>query len=288
MRPLLCLFVATLAAVSASCKDDPPPASPPAPVCGNGLVEMAETCEGMPPPMGCNAESCTIEMGWTCTPDLSAPADETSSGGTTGPMEVMSMCERVYICGDGMIDPEEDCDDNNMTVMDGCSGCRIDPLYVCTGQPSECHTCGDGFKNAGEECDDGELIDYNSPGCANCMIIPGWECFPGRVADLCGPVCGDGMWFDTSIEGVTIGFAEQCDDGNLVDGDGCDGNCDIEDGWECDSEAPEMSVCIIPEVTTGTDTDTDTDTDGTSGTDTGSSSGSDTGTGTTGGSSSSG
>ena len=46
------------------------------------------------------------------------------------------------------------------------------------------------------------------------------------VPALAGPpmmVCGDGM-----VEG-----GEECDDGNLVDGDGCSANCTIEPGASC-------------------------------------------------------
>lgn len=278
MRPLLCLLAASFASLSLSCKDDPPPPPPP-PECANGILETDETCEGMPLPEGCDPATCTVQMGWACTPEPPAPEGETG-GGTVEPMEGwMSTCEELDTCGDGVIDAEEDCDDGNATVMDGCSGCRVDPQYTCTGQPSECHTCGDGFRNAGEQCDDGELIDQDSPGCENCLIVPGWECFPGQGQfDLCGPVCGDGMWFDTSIPGVTIGFAEGCDDGNLVDGDGCNGSCNVEDGWECEAEAPATSVCMVPEETTTGETDTDGSTGdtgtgtGTGGTDTGGSS----------------
>jgi len=39
------------------------------------------------------------------------------------------------------------------------------------------------------------------------------------------PVCGDTFWNSTS--------GEQCDDGNLLTGDGCDGSCMIEATWEC-------------------------------------------------------
>lgn len=280
MRSLPCLLVASLY-LAVSCKAESSPPSPPDPECGNGLLETGETCEGVPPPQGCDPNACTVRPGWACTPEVSSNDGETS-GGVVEPMEVTSTCEKLQTCGDGVIDPDEDCDDGNDVVMDGCSGCRIDPLYVCMGQPSECHTCGDGFRNAGEQCDDGELLGHDSPGCVNCQVVAGWECFPGQSqVDLCGPLCGDGLFFDKSIDGVTTGFAEGCDDGNTVDGDGCDSNCRVEDGWECVSQAPETSVCTIPDDTTGTDGGSDessgTDTGESSGTDTGGSSGTDTG-----------
>ena len=47
-------------------------------------------------------------------------------------------------------------------------------------------------------------------------------------------ICGNGI-----VEG-----AEDCDDGNQNDGDGCDHMCEIEDGWFCTRERP--SVCSRP------------------------------------------
>jgi cysteine-rich repeat protein len=44
------------------------------------------------------------------------------------------------------------------------------------------------------------------------------------------PICGDGV-----IEGT-----EECDDGGLTPGDGCDSSCEIESGWTCWREP---SVC---------------------------------------------
>ncbi len=51
-------------------------------------------------------------------------------------------------------------------------------------------------------------------------------------------VCGNGL----------VQSGEQCDDGNLSDGDGCSASCEIEDGFGCDNEPGEPSVCeLVPE-----------------------------------------
>jgi cysteine-rich repeat protein len=39
-----------------------------------------------------------------------------------------------------------------------------------------------------------------------------------------GPICGDG-----NVEGT-----EQCDDGNVLNGDGCSFSCQVEAGWNCE------------------------------------------------------
>ncbi|WP_223750200.1 Ig-like domain-containing protein [Myxococcus sp. XM-1-1-1] len=43
------------------------------------------------------------------------------------------------ICGDGVLDGYEVCDDGNQHSGDGCSSvCEVEPGYTCTGQPSVC------------------------------------------------------------------------------------------------------------------------------------------------------
>lgn len=227
--------------------------------------------------MGCDLLTCTVDPEWGCLPEV---PEEEESGGEVEPVEWMSTCELLETCGDGIIDPEEECDDGDDVVSDGCSGCRIDPLYTCVGEPSDCFQCGDGFLDPGELCDDGEEMGMDSPGCEQCNILPGWECFD-MLPSQCGPICGDGMWFDTSIPGVTIGFAEGCDDGNLVPGDGCDENCRIEDTCDCTGSPPGIATCVCGLGTTTTGADSGTDSSG-------SDSGTDSGSGTTGGSSSGG
>ena len=62
--------------------------------------------------------------------------------------------------------------------------------------------CGDGIKTKNEACDDGK----NTGGYG--------KCGPGCVL---GPRCGDTV--------VQAAEGEQCDDGNLVSGDGCSSLC---------------------------------------------------------------
>lgn len=42
-------------------------------------------------------------------------------------------------CPDGVVDAEEQCDDNNSTNNDGCNSvCYIEPAWKCSGAPSSC------------------------------------------------------------------------------------------------------------------------------------------------------
>ncbi|HEY8516919.1 MAG TPA: hypothetical protein VIS07_15525 [Candidatus Binatia bacterium] len=42
-------------------------------------------------------------------------------------------------CGNGVVEPTEDCDDGNVVAGDGCdSACAIEPCFLCRGAPSTC------------------------------------------------------------------------------------------------------------------------------------------------------
>jgi len=108
-------------------------------------------------------------------------------------------------CGDGIVwEEEEECDDGNRINNDTCSN-------ECT-MPQ----CGDGIVQEGEECDDGN--EDSTDDCLNTCV---------------SATCGDGFK-QTGVEG--------CDDGNQVDDDGCRNSCRlprcmdgvVQEGEECD------------------------------------------------------
>lgn len=137
-------------------------------------------------------------------------------------------------CGDGTVDPGEECDDANSTGGDGCQP-------DCTEA-----VCGDGWVDDGEECDDGNAVDGDGcqsdcvlARCGDGIMDPSEECDDGNASniDACTnacrlAVCGDAI----------IGPGEGCDDGNLEDGDGCNSTCMpgvcgdaiVDPGEECD------------------------------------------------------
>jgi cysteine-rich repeat protein len=142
----------------------------------------------------------------------------------------------LEICGNGVLDPGEGCDDANGDNTDSCANC----------QPA---ACGDGYIHAGfEMCDDGNTT--GGDGCsADCLSDE--TCGNGYLDS--GEVCDDGNQIDTDACPTTCqtatcgdGFVwsghETCDDGNLIDGDGCLSACvldgcgsgTVEGGEECD------------------------------------------------------
>jgi len=50
----------------------------------------------------------------------------------------------------------------------------------------------------------------------------------------CKEICGDG---------INLGYVE-CDDGNLIDGDGCNSQCEIEDGYRCYRQENGPDECL--------------------------------------------
>ncbi|MBI3783570.1 MAG: DUF4215 domain-containing protein [Deltaproteobacteria bacterium] len=122
-----------------------------------------------------------------------------------------------FVCGNGVRDPGERCDDGNVIDGDDCdSNCQL------TG-------CGNGATSPGEECDD--FNNTSGDGCtADCRLEEGWACPP--QGGVCHTVCGDGL----------VRGAEQCDDGDTLDGNGCEANCTpsycgnaiIDSGEDCD------------------------------------------------------
>ncbi|HEX3853803.1 MAG TPA: DUF4215 domain-containing protein [Polyangiaceae bacterium] len=83
------------------------------------------------------------------------------------------------VCGDGIIEGGEECDDHNTTPADGCSAkCAVNPGWACSGTPSVCtNTCPssgpddtsdqdhDGFSVAEGDCDDCDPLVLPGQGC---------------------------------------------------------------------------------------------------------------------------
>jgi cysteine-rich repeat protein len=144
-------------------------------------------------------------------------------------------------CGDGLLDPGEECDDGNNAIDDDC-------LNDCT------LACGDGVLGDNELCDPGiadgmagacpsdcddsdactsDVVNQDAcqTVCINAAITAFADddaCCPSggnNALDNDCPVCTD----DCPVCGNSVPEAgEQCDDGGIIPGDGCDENCQLE------------------------------------------------------------
>jgi cysteine-rich repeat protein len=108
--------------------------------------------------------------------------------------------------------------------------------------------CSAGNDNDGNEIHIREIVTAVNAalnGCAATRWTPTPTATPVPSPTPTSPaVCGDKRWICEP--------PEQCDDGNLIDGDGCDSHCRVEPGFQCSGE-PSMcivvSVCLLPNVT---------------------------------------
>jgi len=143
------------------------------------------------------------------------------------------------VCGDGVPDWYEQCDDGNDVAGDGCNACTLEPGYICDWGGG-CHlvVCGDGVQESYvdtggiwqyEQCDDSNTA--SGDGCSSSCVVEA-----GHICDWNGPchevICGDGLQESYSLGDGNFGY-ESCDDGNAVAGDGCSDACAMEPGFFC-------------------------------------------------------
>lgn len=128
-------------------------------------------------------------------------------------------------CGNGVIEAGEDCDDGNNDSGDSCTGnnvvvagkvvgaCLNAGTPACADPTKDSNCCGNQKIEKGEEC------DPQSAG--KCTA----QCLNAGVSDRPPfPVCGNGV-----IDAPLLpNDREECDDGNIVSGDGCSDTCILE------------------------------------------------------------
>ena len=205
------------------CDADPAACLPPG-VCGDGLPGLGESCDdgNTNNGDGCSA-TCQVEAPyWACGFGVACvdyrDCEALIAAGLVGD----GGCEpppKEPVCGDGVLDPGEDCDDHNLEGADGCSfDCKLEADYICPTPGEPCRptaVCGDGQITGSEQCDDGNLDDND--GCTSmCQRVAGWNCARPGVACTAAE-CGDGI----------VAGDEQCDDGGNA-APGCSDTCRLE------------------------------------------------------------
>ena len=168
-------------------------------VCGNGTQEGTEDCDdGNTEDGDCCSATCTFEAaGSTCDDGAFCTDGDTCDGagicqpGAGDPCtppevcnEATDSCESAPVCGNGMPEGTEDCDDGNTDDGDCCSA-------TCT------------FEAAGSTCDDGAFctVGDNCDGVGACQPGSSDPCTPPEICDEGGDQCLariPGEWFDTA------------------------------------------------------------------------------------------
>lgn len=203
--------------VLSACAQGAPPMET---VCGDGILEGDEVCDdaNTEPGDGCDKQ-CAVEAGFSC--DAASP----------------TAC--APICGDGLVVGDESCDGSELggqtcetlNLGAGVLVCGAD----CQLDPGGCsaYSCGNGALDAGEICDGANVGEHT---CQEAGYDGGsLACRGNCTLDVSGctlATCGNG-----TVEGP-----EGCDDGNHDSGDGCGGNCAVEEGWSCEGQP---SVCAL-------------------------------------------
>ena len=170
------------------------------------------TCDWAPISIDVDDPADGVSITWGATPDGTFTWSTTNIDGTYNCSSPGSKTLRV-------------------TATYNSTSAFIDVPVICNN--ADCGvappTCGDGNIDTGlnEECDD------SLEGCNDCLVT-----------------CGDGERYNPPTSSPAFGEAEQCDDGNLTNGDGCDSSCVVEPEFSCDApliECPAGSeTCVDP------------------------------------------
>lgn len=201
----------------------------PCPICGNGIVEKGETCDG---------------SDWgsiTSCEDLGFIGGELRCGSDCK-FDTSSCKTREPICGNGIIEEGEQCETNNikLSCQDfGFSGGQIlckDCQYSteqCEGEIFEDSECGDGLLSPGRQCD-GLNINVLDCSTINDAYLSGLlscsnDCMLDMSSCVIAPKCNDGI-LQPGEECDPALFNLECSDfGSFKSGDAfCDENCKID------------------------------------------------------------
>jgi hypothetical protein len=117
-------------------------------------------------------------------------------------------------CGNAVLDTGEVCDDGNNAPGDGCTECKVDECFSCTGEAGKISICTAGMP--GKACQMAKVCDANGA----CV-----ECLDSSTCD--GGYCA-------------LGMCAKCDDG-MKNGDETDVDCG---GTNC-PKCPQGKTCQI-------------------------------------------
>lgn len=279
-------------------------------VCGDGAVNgPSEQCDDG---NADDSDNCTNACRVRCSQNLECPSGLLCIGEECSECTNSLQCQNGFcvegrcrqalpICGNGLLEPGEVCDDANGDDTDGCtSSCLFPRDHACVAS-AQCQTrlcrdsvcapcasegecssgmrcaegsclfgsllCGDGVVQAGEACDDANFNEQDQ--CTTACLLPlgqacthatqcssticsGGACTPCRADAECsgGMRCAVGLCLTDAQMAMLPNICgnglleqgEQCDDGNGKYGDGCTPSCAVGNGPSRSEVAANVSV----------------------------------------------
>jgi cysteine-rich repeat protein len=214
--------------------------------CVISCVAPAVDCPAAPE---CQMAVCTAQS--TCAVASDPQQDGVSCGVTPGFVCSNGACASpAAVCGNGTLEAGEDCDAG--AANGPGTGCEANCTFSCSMSPDSCddpNPCN-GVAVCAQVMLGGSVGQQCQPGTplANCAACPGGLCGAGAcVASTCGDGCVDpgagedceppgSPSCDATCQTVIVAVcgngaregAEQCDDGGVLNLDGCDSACKFE------------------------------------------------------------
>jgi cysteine-rich repeat protein len=212
-------------------------------LCGNGTVDTqcGETCE--PPNDEFCDETCGIVA--VCGNGVIEPGEQCDDGNTLGG----DCCDAVCQLTIGPCTDDNACTTGDVCTPLGCVGTPLDCSYLdsgctsgqCDPQNGECHSVN---VNEGGPCDDGDSCSANDVCIAGICSSCGNDVVDSACGETCDPPAAGSC--DPTCLAVVCGngvvqAGEECDDGNATGGDGCSAQCQFEEKICIPGHSPSVS-----------------------------------------------
>ena len=206
--------------------------------CNNGTLDDDEVCDG-------NQIDEDAAAAFQCPTGYEVATLTCSSECT---IDTAASCREIVDenCGNGTLDDGEACDGENIAenatvecakgfipaenLVCEANGCKIDVAQSCIPDPK----CGDGVLDDGEECDGDQISSDATVMCPDGLKVGEMKCVAG------------GCMIDVE-NSCTVPVGDTCGDGNLDEGEACDGeNIAADASVTCPDgyEPAETLVCV--------------------------------------------
>jgi len=207
------------------------------------VVTGTPCCDGFGIPRNCSGEDDVCNIG-VCNPatEVCEPQPANEDGPCDDGLHCSSgqdTCNNGFCgyagcdCAAGEPDPMDPCSNVVVCVSPSSTLCRVNlepEGSACNGTVPTTLCCGNGNVDPSEDCDEGGANSDAAD--ATCRI----DCTLGR--------CGDGI--------TDPGRGEMCDDGNIVEGDGCTAACQVAPTYTptfTATSTPTMTPTVTPTFT---------------------------------------